>query len=225
MQNSLSTGLSTAVNLSVNLPANGKAVDKAPAKRKSLRQYAKEHNVSHETIRKIRAEGINLDEPAAVQARLSEIVPVSAESSPALPRSIPDGSGNKGLAESIKRLQAAELAAFADYQSALAGGEPGAIIRTQKAWVSLTESLRKTELSNPEVEELKSTSVPVAELAAVLGELFRNLRADLEAMPQRLAVECAHKDEISIRESIKGEIRGIISNLHECQYLGGSDAS
>jgi hypothetical protein len=197
-----------------------------------LAHYPTVYGVSYRTILRWAAKAYPLDDEAATRALVAgqkngsagKSAPrESTEAARTLPRAV---GGELGLAAAIRRLQTAEAEAHAEYDQAKAsGGDAAQATARAKAWLALSEQLRKVEQSTPEVEQANKKSLRIDELQRELGSLFVRLRQDLESMPQRIGLELVGKDEIGIREVLKREAGEIIHALYSCKYLAAEDGS
>jgi len=192
-----------------------------------LAHYPAVYGVSYRTILRWAQKGYPLDDEEATKALVSaqkngggsKSIPPSLANTPRTLRAAE--VGELGLGAAIRRLQAAEAAAHAAYESARAGGDVAQAAGRAKAWLALSEQLRKVEQSTPEVEQANRKTLRLDELQAELGGLFVRLRQDLETVPQRIALELVGRDEIGIREVLKRELEEIVSALYYCKYLEG----
>jgi hypothetical protein len=181
-------------------------------KPKSLRSYAERYGVSHELIRRIKSEGLDLEDETAVQNRISENV--KGGSLPHAKLTVPRRITGSGLTAAIQRLQAAEIAAHEDYLDALENA-PEAAGRALKAWQTILDQLRKAEIENPTIQKENAQTVTREELAETLGILFRNLRTDLEALPRKIGLVAGKDAEKAANE----EVQIICDSLYSCKYL------
>jgi len=174
--------------------------------------YAQLYGCSVRTVTRYAQEGYPLDDFEETKARIAGKTPF-----PSSPGVSADSSGLAlGLKASIQRLQEQEARAYADY-SANIGGEFES--QKQKAWLAISEQLRKVEQSTPDIQEANRQSVSKAELRTVLTGLFLRFRQDLEVLPKRIARELVGKDEIAIIETLGVEIDSLISGLYSCPFL------
>jgi len=196
-----------------------------------LSHYPAVYGVSYRTVLRWSAKGYPLDDGPATRALVAgQKNGASGKSTPPAlanaPRTLSRPEcGELGLAAAIRRLQSAEAAAHAEYEAAQDGGDAAQATARAKAWLALSEQLRKVEQSTPEVEQANKKSLRIDELHSELGSLFVRLRQDLESLGQRIALELVGKDEISIREVLKREAGEIIHALYSCKYLAAEDGS
>ena len=184
----------------------------------SLRFYADLYGVSHEALRSLKNEGIDLADEQAVKDRLALTGgAIDFVRTPSLPVS------GEGLGAAIRRLQAAEQSLHADYEAARLANSPkeGTLL---KQWRETIEQLRKAEDSNPSIEKEKANTVSKDDLARVLGALFGNLRLDLESFGRRVSAELEGKrSRFDIEAIISRETSRIVENLSQCGYLEGAE--
>ena len=153
-----------------------------------LAHYPTVYGVAYRTILRWAAKGYPLDDQSATRALVAGQKNGAAGKStpPALanaPRTLLKAEGGElglGLAANIGRLQLAEAQAHAEYEQAKADGDAAQATARAKAWLALSEQLRKVEQSTPEVEQANRKSLRLDELQSVLGSLFVRLRQDLE---------------------------------------------
>lgn len=186
-----------------------------------LTRYLKVYGVSYRTILRWAEKGYPLDDESATRLLVaSQKNSSGASKSPVPSHSAPSmrSSGALGLAANIRRLQEAEAEAAALYQNE---PDPAIAASHRKAWLAISEQLRKVEQSNPDVEQANKKTLRLEDLQTELSGLFSLLRQDLETLPGRIALELVSKDEIGIREILRREIGEIVFSLHSCKYLGG----
>jgi len=188
-----------------------------PAKEGSLRHYASRYAVSHELVRKLKAEGIDLEDTEAVAARLEQ----EGAGLPEVPRTIPSPVSGAGLGAAIERLKAAEEALHEDYLVALQRRDRSAGVLL-KQWSSVVEQLRKVEADNPSIQQAKAESISKEDLASVLASLFANLRQDLDSLARRVGSELEMKTVLEIEPVIQRETSRIVDSLFACAYLKGA---
>jgi hypothetical protein len=186
-----------------------------------LKSYCAVYGVSYRTILRWKEAGLPLDDEPQTRAMLATGARPGAQLLTNAPVTVSDGS--LGLSGAVARLKQAEAAANAEYQAAVASGDAAQAAIAEKRWLSLVESLRRNEVSNPEVAEANKNTVPVKEVESALNELFQKLRQDLETMPKRIALELIGRDELGVREVLKRETGEIISALFLCKYLEGGN--
>lgn len=185
-----------------------------PTKPNSLRSIARKFRVSHEFIRKLKAEGIDIADATAVGERLAQNG--QERSSLSLALTLPDSNNKTGLRAAIERLRAAELASHQDYLNAIKN-EPGQAARYLKAWTTILEQLRKIEVENPSIEKENSQTITKEELAIELGECFRNLRTDLDSLPRRISMHSG-KSRTQLEALVEEEINRIVDSLFDCKF-------
>jgi len=183
-------------------------------KSKSLRDWAAVFGVSYQTIQNIKKEGINLDDAESVISRLSEspdyVIP------PDYVHLIPKGKnstqGTKGLTAAIERLRECELVAHNNYLDALKvnAANSAALL---KNWNLILDQLRKMEESNPDILQANANSINKEDLSKVLGDLFKTLRQDLEALPERVSTIGQHTNRDALKSIMQTETNKIIDML------------
>lgn len=196
-----------------------------------LNFYPSVYGVSYRTILRYAEKGYPLDNEEQTRLLIAgqktgspgtQETPTAkeAQGSPArLNPPLPPSTGDLGLPASIQRLEEAEATAHAKYEEAKQEGNQLLEAQSLKSWVILSEQLRKTSATSPDVAEANKTSVQLSELQTTLGELFQRLRQDLESLPLRIALELEGKDLIGIREVLTRETDGIIDSLFACRYF------
>jgi hypothetical protein len=167
-------------------------------------------------IRRMKEEGIDLEDEKMVNERLS-LYNEEKQTSVSLPLTLPENVAGTGLRKSIERLEACEVAAHQDYLNALKN-DPVSAARYLKNWMTITEQLRKISVDNPSVEKENSKVITKEELALELGELFRNLRQDLDSLPRRISLFTG-KSKTDLEAAVKEETNKIIDSLFHCKYL------
>lgn len=188
-------------------------------KEHSLRSLADKYKTNYETLRQIKKEGIDLLNEAAVIARLSEdstYVPPSL--SPVIYSVIPARNTAKGLRAAIERLRECEVSAYSNYIDSLANN-PNLSGRFLKEWNILLDQLRKIEESNPDIEQANSNSISKDELSKALGNLFKNLRQDLEALPAKISTVGQQTTKAELSKIIATEVSRIIESLYAWKGL------
>lgn len=193
---------------------------------KTAAEYAKLYGRSERQIKRYKADNWPLDDEQATRLLLAGGTQGGAQgNSNAAPR--PKGTGAKGLAAAIERMQEAERDAHAAYLAAIDEENELLASKRLKDWQAIVEQLRKTEQSNPEVEAANKNSVNLAELRGALTDLFARLRQDLDALPRRVATELAGADELTVRAVLERETGELVANLYGCKYLteGGGNES
>jgi len=191
------------------------------AKQPSLRDYGRIFNCSHELIRIIKDEGVNLSDTEAVIARLTQN-PNYVPPGPTAPAGKPVANsteGQQGLRAAIERLRECELAASDNYRKALADNSPAAG-NALKNWTAIIEQLRKAEESTPDIEKANSNSVSKDELAQSLGGLFKDLRQDLDALPNKIATQGQNCSKEALQQIVKQHAERIIDSLHNWKGAG-----
>lgn len=205
---------------------------------KKLEHYTKVYGCSFRTIQRYSQLGYPLDDEAATRARIStqKFQPTGTPATGGEIGETPDApqiarnarrtartpeTAAHGLAAAIDRLQAAEAEAHADYLKAVDGGKDILTGAKLKAWLSLSEQLRKVEQSTPDIQKQNNNSVSLSELSTTLGGLFARLRQDLDTLPRQVASKLVGKDAIGIEQELKKEVEQIIEALYVCKYLEG----
>jgi hypothetical protein len=187
--------------------------------------YAQLYAVSPRTVSRWAQKGFPLDDESQTRLLLSAGVKSISHGGANAPRTASGATaGAHGMEASIRRLQAEEARAHADFESARANANATLADLLHKQWLRTSEQLRKVEQSTPEIEEANKNTVRIEEVGAALNDLFLKLRQDLESMPKRIALEAVGQDELGIREIIKREIETVISALYVCKYLGGGES-
>jgi len=196
-----------------------------------LSRYPAVYGVSYRTILRWAAKGYPLDDEPATRLLVAgqKIGPSRKSTNPPsshanAPSRLPDAQNAAlGLAASIGRLREAEAQAHADYLAAVSQGDEIATNGRQRQWLALSEQLRKTESSTPDVEAANKSLVNVGEISAALSELFVTHRQDLENLGKRIAAELVAKDEIAIAEVINREAAVLIETLYSCKFLAAGN--
>lgn len=193
------------------------------AKPDSLRTIAKKFGTSHRAIDDLKKSGVDITDDAQVILKLSNNpawVPPDGLCSPKKKAGRPKKKASVpqalGLRAAIDRLRQAELEAHSKFISAASLAEEQ---RYLKVWQTTLEQLRKIEESQPDIESANSQSISKEELAQVLGTLFRNLRQDLDALPDRIALLGQNTTEEILAGIVAGEVGKIIDSLHNCKLL------
>ena len=194
----------------------------------SMNQLRIRYGVAFQTLMDFNAQGIDIYDPLAVQARMQEKKPdwilpkiegqVELPKKTLPPATIEYVQEGEGLTSAIKRLRSAEVDAHRSYVEAAAIDDD----RTAgllKRWHSTLEILRKVEESNPDIQKENANVVTKEELAKTLGTLFKNLRQDLEALPLKISTQGQHKEKDALLKIVKEETDRITDALFVCKML------
>lgn len=183
-------------------------------KEHSLRSLSDRYKTNYETLRQLKKQGIDLLDENAVIGKLSEnpayIPPETNKDNP--PLNIPSENKDKGLRAAIERLRDSEISAYENYRDSLKNN-PALSGRFLKEWQTILEALRKVEESNPDIEEANSNSISREELAKTLGTLFKNLRQDLEALPEKISTIGQNTAKQELKKIAAAETNRIIDSL------------
>jgi len=186
------------------------------SKNLSLRHYANLYGCSHSLIATIKKEGIDLDDETLVRPRISSNL---VKNQPVFSAgNIPAENTESGLRAVIDRLRDAELNSYKDYIENLKNNPSNAPV-SLKIWHSIIDQLRKLETENPKIEEENHDSINRKEMAQVLGDLFQNLRLDLDSLPRKIAYLTQGKNKIEIERITEKETNRIIDSLYACEFL------
>lgn len=196
----------------------------------NLEHYTKIYNVSLATIKRYVKKGFPLDNEEETRLLISlqdggnvaKVDELEEQKAPAKRKKAPrnassSSSGDLGLSANISRLRQAERNAYEEWEC-----ESDELKRAfkQKQWLSFSEQLRKVEDSNPSIQEANKSSISKEELAKVLGVMFRNLRADLEALPRKIATLTSNQTKKEVEETVTKETNRIIDSLFASHFLG-----
>jgi hypothetical protein len=190
----------------------------------SLRALATKYGTSHRAIADLKKLGVDVLDPEQVAIKLVEQNPkwempdgmLGKKKATPLKKKSKKGNTDPGLRAAIDRLRAAELEAHDKFQSAI---NPVEEQRYLKVWHTTLEQLRKVEESQPDIESANSQSISKEDLAQTLGTLFRNLRQDLDTLPQRIALIGQNTSEDALASIVKVETDRIIDSLYACRLL------
>lgn len=197
---------------------------------KPLKHYAIQYGVAYRTVLRWAEKGIPLDDEQAT--RLATGTPATGSQIGQTPdarriaRNRPrtdrkEGPAPHGMPGNTEALRAAAAEAHGDYLTAIDSGDDVLASARLKAWLSISEQLRKAEQSTLDVEEQKKNTVSIGELGSVLGDLFKTLRQDLEALPETVSLELVGKDSIGIKLVLQREVERLVTELFKCSYLEG----
>ncbi len=155
------------------------------------------------SIRRWRSQGAPLDNERALTAwiasrrsapRAGGPTPPPPPSKPTAPASPPAG-GLEGLRGSVARLAAAEVEAREDYRRARLAGDASEKRLAERAWLEISEALRRAHLSLTETEREAGDFVARVEVERLLTNAGRALGLLGFELTQGLAGEVARQTE------------------------------
>ncbi|MEI6376631.1 MAG: hypothetical protein WCO97_05505 [bacterium] len=195
---------------------------KGSFKKDSLRELAEKFNTNYETIRRLKKEKIDFSNRDLVISKLLEddryTPPADYLKVSTAPQVAPNTE--QGLRAAIERLRVAEVTAHTAYLESLSSN-PAISMRCLKEWNVILDQLRKIEESNPDIEEANSNSISKEELSKELGILFKNLRQDLDALPNKIATLGQNTKRDELFKIVEAETNKIIDSLFQNKVGGG----
>jgi hypothetical protein len=194
---------------------------KKPATKESMREIAKRFNVSPNTISLQAKAGLDVHDDEAllnylIGSRPAYVVPAGLKvKSIGKATAVSATPQEEGLRAAIDRLRKSEVASHKKYLNAKGADST----RLLKEWQIILEQLRKVEESQPDIEAANSNSISKEELAKVLGDFFKTLRQDLDALPNQISVIGQGADKETLNKIVEERVLRIIDNLHKGRGL------
>lgn len=170
-------------------------------------RLAEKHKVDVRTIRRWRAEGAPLGDPAKMKTWLAgrRTAPTPAENvchgiqteRQARP------PGNPGAPAALRRLEQAELDGYERLQTALAAGNALEIRDARRGYLELVEALRRCDVSVSEQRRDSEEAVPRAKVQSMLSGLGWSLRIGHDQVADALAARLCPGDLIHARNQLR----------------------
>ncbi len=123
-----------------------------------------------------------------------------------------------GLIANIDRLREAEKVAALDYVAAKALKDDKLIASTHREWISISEQLRKAEVSTPGVLSDNEKTMPVDDVVAEFTRMAVQFRVTAEAIPRSLPPRLVGLDEAGIQDVLQSAIVELLENLATDQW-------
>lgn len=195
--------------------------------RHSLLFYAQVYGCNREQMGRAVREGVDPEDPAAVDTWLKTRTRNIRRINPNLPNGNGPGPENgqnpmvrraEGLTEGMIALREAEADLSVRYMNAIRSGNADAIRFWRDEWTNIFEQLRRVETANPEIQREKGEAVRVSEVRTFVTVMITQFRAALDAAPERLAHKLVGLSAVQIIDELKKEHRIILRALKEWPY-------
>jgi hypothetical protein len=190
----------------------------------TIREIAAKYDCSERTAKRWRKAGAPTDNPAEMEDWIFQYrshrgvgkfsLSVAPESQPQQPVSVTSAAATDempdalGLQGSIDRLRAAEARAGAQFNAT--GG-----YRDAQTWISIGESLRKTELSLLDFQQRSDSYLEIAEVEKTWATALASFAQRLKSLPSRMAKQLEGLDAMSVRIKLADEMDSIIRQFAE----------
>ena len=181
-----------------------------PKFKEHLSSIAKRHQTTHQTLIKIRGEGIDIYDDDALSRRMA-LRPRAPKVIPAMPKVKPRAKkrtttkAGDGLPEAIKRLEAAETEAHEKYVGMRDQNEPLAP-QALKEWTILIKELRDTAKETPNIEKSAANLLEKEAVISAWADRLKPLDQDLDSLAQKIASKGQGMDRHDLETLVNLEV-------------------